>query len=168
MRQSTYNTPGCSASSAALVGKCAIVTGSTSGIGLGIAQAFAKAGRKDIASSCGVEVVYSGADMSKSDDIVKMVEDARTTLGEVDVLVNNAGIQHVEAIETFPVAKWDAIIAIDLSSAFLGCLARLVYDRDRARAAVFDDRARDDVDDRRALRVTVPGNLATGLNDEPT
>jgi len=118
-----------------LSGKSAIVTGSTSGIGLGIAQAFAKAGanvmlngfgnaaeieaiRNELASAHGIKAVYSGADMSKADDIVKMVADARAAFGQVDILVNNAGIQHVEAIETFPVAKWDAIIAINLSSAF--------------------------------------------------
>ena len=61
---------------------------------------------------------YSAADMSKPDEIVRMIEDACVLLGSVDVLVNNAGIQHVEAIETFPPAKWDAIIAINLSSAF--------------------------------------------------
>ena len=118
-----------------LAGRAAIVTGSTSGIGLGIARAFASAGlnvmlngfgdtaaiertRQEIAAGFGVEVAYSAADMSKADDIAGMVEDARRGLGRVDVLVNNAGIQHVEAIETFPVAKWDAIIAINLSSAF--------------------------------------------------
>ena len=118
-----------------LAGKTAIVTGSTSGIGLGIARAFAEAGmhvmlngfgdkaeiektRMDLEESCHIKTAYSAADMSKPADIVGMVEDARRLLGKVDVLVNNAGIQHVEAIETFPIAKWDAIIAIDLSSAF--------------------------------------------------
>jgi 3-hydroxybutyrate dehydrogenase len=118
-----------------LAGRTAIVTGSTSGIGLGIAQAFAEAGmhvmlngfgdkteiqkiRADIEEAYGIKTAYSAADMSKPGDIVRMVDDARKAFGKVDVLVNNAGIQHVEAIETFPVAKWDAIIAIDLSSAF--------------------------------------------------
>jgi 3-hydroxybutyrate dehydrogenase len=118
-----------------LAGKTAIVTGSTSGIGLGIAHALAEAGmhvmlngfgdkaeiqkiRADMEETCGIRTAYSAADMSKPGDIVQMVDDARKLLGQVDVLVNNAGIQHVEAIETFPVAKWDAIIAIDLSSAF--------------------------------------------------
>ncbi|HZA02542.1 MAG TPA: 3-hydroxybutyrate dehydrogenase [Hyphomicrobiaceae bacterium] len=118
-----------------LAGKAAIVTGSTSGIGLGIARAFAEAGmnvmlngfgnaeeiettRREIERTFGVTAAYSAADMSKPDEIVRMVDDARRALGKVDVLVNNAGIQHVEAIETFPVAKWDAIIAINLSSAF--------------------------------------------------
>ena len=118
-----------------LAGKTAIVTGSTSGIGLGIARAFAEAGmhvmlngfgdkaeiektRMDLEESCNIKTAYSAADMLKPADIVAMVEDAHKLLGKVDVLVNNAGIQHVEAIETFPIAKWDAIIAIDLSSAF--------------------------------------------------
>jgi 3-hydroxybutyrate dehydrogenase len=118
-----------------LAGKAAIVTGSTSGIGLGIAEAFARAGmnvmlngfgsREDIDATrvrlgkdYAVDVVFSGADMSVPEEVAGMVEDARRHFGAVDVLVNNAGIQHVEAIETFPVAKWDAVIAIDLSSAF--------------------------------------------------
>ena len=118
-----------------LTGKTAIVTGSTSGIGLGIAQAFAMTGmhvmlngfgdkteiqkiRADMEEVYGVKTAYCAANMSKPEDIVRMVEDTRKLLGKVDVLVNNAGIQHVEAIETFPVAKWDAIIAIDLSSTF--------------------------------------------------
>jgi 3-hydroxybutyrate dehydrogenase len=118
-----------------LDGKTAIVTGSTSGIGLGIARAFAEAGmhvmlngfgdkaeiertRLELEETYRVRTAYSAADMSKPADIVAMVEETRGKLGKVDVLVNNAGIQHVEAIETFPVAKWDAIIAINLSSAF--------------------------------------------------
>jgi 3-hydroxybutyrate dehydrogenase len=122
-------------SAKSLAGKSAIVTGSTSGIGLGIAQAFAGAGmhvmlngfgdaaeientRAGLEKTFGVKVAYSAADMTKPADIAGMVADAGKALGKVDVLVNNAGIQHVEAIETFPVAKWDAIIAINLSSAF--------------------------------------------------
>jgi len=118
-----------------MAGKTAIVTGSTSGIGLGIARSFAGAGmhvmlngfgdkaeiertRLEIEETYRVKTAYSAADMSKPADIVAMVEETRARLGPVDVLVNNAGIQHVEAIETFPVAKWDAIIAINLSSAF--------------------------------------------------
>jgi 3-hydroxybutyrate dehydrogenase len=118
-----------------LLGKSAIVTGSTSGIGLGIARAFAACGmnvllngfgdRSEIDRSLGqlreefrVDADYSAADMSKPDDISRMVDQAQTRFGTVDVLVNNAGIQHVEAVETFPVAKWDAILSIDLSAAF--------------------------------------------------
>jgi 3-hydroxybutyrate dehydrogenase len=118
-----------------LAGRTAIVTGSTSGIGLGIARSFAQVGinvvlngfgnrdeieatRADIESLFGVKAIYSSADMSKADDIAGMIADAGKAIGNVDILVNNAGIQHVEAIETFPPAKWDAIIAINLTSAF--------------------------------------------------
>jgi len=118
-----------------LAGKTAIVTGSTSGIGLGIARAFAAAGmnvmmnglgngreiddtRRSLETEFGIAAAYSDADISRPDQIAAMVKEARAALGPVDVLVNNAGIQHVEAIETFPPEKWDAIIAIDLSSAF--------------------------------------------------
>jgi 3-hydroxybutyrate dehydrogenase len=118
-----------------LTGKSAVVTGSTSGIGLGIAKAFAQAGinvmlngfgnkneieatRSGLESEFRVKAVYSAADMSKPKDITAMIDEAVKTFGAVDILVNNAGIQHVEAIETFPPEKWDAIIAIDLSSAF--------------------------------------------------
>jgi 3-hydroxybutyrate dehydrogenase len=131
-----------------LAGKTAIVTGSTSGIGLGIAHAFAEARmhvmlngfgdkaeiqkvRADMEETYGIRTAYSAADMSKPGDIVQMVDDARRLLGQVDVLVNNAGIQHVEAIETFPFAKWDAIIAIDLSSAFHAIRAVVPEMKDR-------------------------------------
>jgi 3-hydroxybutyrate dehydrogenase len=131
-----------------LAGKCAIVTGSTSGIGLGIARAFAAARmnvmingfgeaveieaiRADLEDEFGVKVSYSAADMSKPDEIVAMIPSAGRELGRVDVLVNNAGIQHVEAIETFPVTKWDAIIAINLSSAFHTIRAALPAMKDR-------------------------------------
>jgi len=118
-----------------LQGKTALVTGSTSGIGLGIACNLAEAGanlmlngfgeaamiqdlRRDLAARYGVRVEYHGADMSKPAEIAAMIAHADATMGGVDVLVNNAGIQHVSAIEDFPVEKWDAIIAINLSSAF--------------------------------------------------
>ena len=118
-----------------LKGKNAVVTGSTSGIGLGIAEAFAKEGinlvlngfgnaaeiekiRAGLASKFGVKVLYDGADMSKPGDIEAMMKKALSELGGVDILVNNAGIQVVAPVEEFPVAKWDAIIAINLSSAF--------------------------------------------------
>ena len=118
-----------------LKGKSAVVTGSTSGIGLGIARAFASAGmnvmlngfgnaveiegtRAGIEKEFGVLIGFSGADMSKPADIVTMIGAARQAFGKVDVLVNNAGIQHVEPVETFPIEKWDAIIAINLSAAF--------------------------------------------------
>lgn len=114
-----------------LKGKTAIVTGSTSGIGLGIAKALAEQGanivlngfgdvetpRAEVAT-LGVQVGYHGADMSKPADIEAMIEYTNQTFGGVDILVNNAGIQHVARVENFPVDRWDAIIAINLSSAF--------------------------------------------------
>jgi 3-hydroxybutyrate dehydrogenase len=118
-----------------LNGKNAVVTGSTSGIGLGIARALAKDGanilingfgkageieqaRAAIEKEFGVKAIYSPADMAKPAEIAAMVKMAETALGSVDVLVNNAGIQHVAPIEQFPIEKWDAIVAINLSSAF--------------------------------------------------
>jgi len=118
-----------------LKGKTALVTGSTSGIGLGIATRLAAEGanvvlngfgdasqieslRKDLARKNGVEVAYDAADMTKPEAIRAMVEKAAAKFGAVDILVNNAGIQHVAPVDEFPVEKWDAIIAINLSSAF--------------------------------------------------
>lgn len=118
-----------------LKGKTAVVTGSTSGIGLGIAEGFAKEGvnlvlngfgdaaeietiRSGLASKFGIKVTYDGADMSKPEQIEAMMKKAAADFGGVDILVNNAGIQHVCPVEEFPTAKWDAIIAINLSSAF--------------------------------------------------
>ena len=114
-----------------LIGKTALVTGSTSGIGLGIAKSLARQGANIILngfgdiegpkaeiSALGVQASYHGADMSKVADIEAMMEFALATLGGVDILVNNAGIQHVASVEDFPVERWDAIIAINLSSAF--------------------------------------------------
>jgi 3-hydroxybutyrate dehydrogenase len=114
-----------------LSGKTAIVTGSNSGIGLGIARALAKAGAeiviesftdrpedhaiaREIETECGVRARYIPADMSKPGDCRRLIEEA----GACDILVNNAGIQHVAPIESFPAEKWDAILAINLSSAF--------------------------------------------------
>jgi 3-hydroxybutyrate dehydrogenase len=114
-----------------LKGKTALVTGSTSGIGLGIALSLARQGANIVlngfgevdaaraeVSALGVKVGYHGADMSKPDEIEAMMAYAAAEFGGVDVLVNNAGIQHVAKVEDFPPAKWDAIIAINLSSAF--------------------------------------------------
>ncbi len=117
-----------------LKGKTALITGSTSGIGLGIAKGFATEGiniilngfgnPKDIErlrleiESMGVSCIYSNADMTKPDEITVMVESAITTFGSLDILVNNAGIQHVSPVENFPPKQWDDIIAINMSSAF--------------------------------------------------
>ncbi len=115
--------------------KSAIITGSTSGIGLGMAQAFAAEGmdvmlngfggadeieaiRKKLSDEHGVTVAYNGADMSKPAEIAGLFKAAEAAFGAVDVIVNNAGIQFVAPIEDFPPEKWDAIIAINLSSAF--------------------------------------------------
>jgi 3-hydroxybutyrate dehydrogenase len=125
-----------------LKGKVAIVTGSTSGIGLGIAKALAQDGadillngfgdkaeiertRADLAKTYGVKAAYSPADMSKPAEIGGMVDTATRELGRVDILVNNAGIQHTALIEDFPVEKWDQIIAINLSATFHGIRAAL-------------------------------------------
>jgi len=114
-----------------LRGKTALVTGSTSGIGLGIARALAKQGANIVlngfgdiegpqaeVAALGVPVAYHGADMSQPAEIEDMMKFAAGRFGRVDILVNNAGIQHVARIENFPVERWDAIIAINLSSAF--------------------------------------------------
>jgi 3-hydroxybutyrate dehydrogenase len=114
-----------------LKGKTALVTGSTSGIGLGIATALARQGANIVLNgfgdtegpqaqirALGARVAYHGADMGKPAEIEAMMKFGADTFGRVDVLVNNAGIQHVAAVEEFPPEKWDAIIAINLSSAF--------------------------------------------------
>jgi 3-hydroxybutyrate dehydrogenase len=132
-----------------LKGKNAVITGSTSGIGLGIAEGFAAEGinlvlngfgdaaeieklRAGLASKFGVKVLYDGADMSKPDQIEAMMRKAASALGGVDILVNNAGIQHVAPVEEFPPAKWDAIIAINLSSAFYTTRMAVPYMKSRS------------------------------------
>jgi len=125
-----------------LKGKSALVTGSTSGIGLAIARAMAEQGanvtingfgdaaaiekeRSAIEKEFGVKAIYSAADMTKPDEIASMVQTSEKTFGSLDVLVNNAGIQHVAPIDEFPVEKWDAIIAINLSATFHAIRAAL-------------------------------------------
>lgn len=125
-----------------LKGKSVIVTGSTSGIGLGIAREFAAQGcnvmlngfgdsaqieklRAAIAAEHKVTVLYSSADMSKALEVSAMVDQVARRFGSVDILVNNAGIQHVAPIEEFPIEKWDQILAINLSSVFHGIRAAL-------------------------------------------
>ena len=125
-----------------LKGQTAVITGSTSGIGLALARAVASHGgdvvlnglgdaaeiertRAELESSSGARVLYHPADMTKGEEIADMVAFAERELGRLDILVNNAGIQHVEAVENFPTNKWEQIIAINLSSAFYATRAAI-------------------------------------------
>jgi 3-hydroxybutyrate dehydrogenase len=125
-----------------LKGKAALVTGSTSGIGLGIARALAREGadimlngfgdaaqiealRAGLAAECDVRVAYSGADISKPEQIAGMVAETGLKLGSLDILVNNAGIQFTANVEDFPTERWDAIIAINMSGVFHGMKAAI-------------------------------------------
>lgn len=118
-----------------LSGQVAIVTGSTSGIGQAMAEALAQGGasvilngfgdpaaieatRARIASTHGVQVRHHGADMTKADQVADLVDSARREFGRLDILVNNAGVQHVSPVEDFPLDKWDAIIAVNLTAVF--------------------------------------------------
>ncbi|MBU6397801.1 MAG: 3-hydroxybutyrate dehydrogenase [Rhodospirillales bacterium] len=125
-----------------LKNKVALVTGSTSGIGLGIARALAAEGasimlngfgdaaeietlRADLEKEFSVKVAYDGADLSKPDQVAAIVQKTQDALGSIDILVNNAGIQFTAPVEEFPEAKWDAIIAINLSAVFYGMKAAI-------------------------------------------
>ncbi len=125
-----------------LKGKVALITGSTSGIGLGIARALAKEGadimlngfgdageietlRANLATEFGVKVEYDEADLSKPEQVAAIVKRTQDDLGSLDILVNNAGIQFVATVEDFPEARWDAIIAINLSAVFHGMKAAI-------------------------------------------
>ncbi len=125
-----------------LKNKVAVVTGSTSGIGLGIARQLAAAGadlmingfgnaaeieslRQELAATYGVRVVYNGADLSVAQQATDLIESAVRELGSVDVLVNNAGIQYVSPVDAFPLERWDAVIAINLTAVFLTTRAAL-------------------------------------------
>ena len=118
-----------------LKGKTAVISGSTSGIGLGIARALAACGAKimlngfgdasaiealraGLAKEFGVEVQYDGADLGKAEGCEALIRNTEAKLGAVDILVNNAGIQHVDSVENFPVERWDAVISLNLSAAF--------------------------------------------------
>ena len=131
-----------------LKGKRAVVTGSTSGIGLGIARALASQGadvlfngfgeaaaiaavRSDVEKTFQVRTAFSGADMSRPAEIEAMIREATDRLGGVDILVNNAGIQHTASMEDFPAERWDAILAINLSSNFHAIKAALPQMRSR-------------------------------------
>ena len=131
-----------------LAGKTAIVTGSTSGIGLGIARAFAASGanillngfgdsatieklRADLATEFNVKVAFSSADMANAAEVRAMVLQGYEELGSVDILVNNAGIQHTAVVEEFPDDRWDAILAINLSSNFHAIKAALPHMKEK-------------------------------------
>lgn len=125
-----------------LKGQVAVITGSTSGIGLALARAVAAGGgdvvlnglgdpaeiertRADLEASSGVRVLYHPADMTRGEEIADMIAFAERELGRLDILVNNAGIQHVESVEHFPTDQWEKIIAINLSSAFYATRAAI-------------------------------------------
>lgn len=131
-----------------LTGKAAVVTGSTSGIGMSYAKALAAEGadllingfgdraeidafRKELEADHGVNTVYHGADLTKPDEIADMIETANRDLGRVDILVHNAGVQHTDRVEDFPPEKWDTLIGVHLSAAFH--TARLTLPQMKAR-----------------------------------
>ena len=138
-----------------LSGQVAVISGSTSGIGLALARAVASRGgevvlnglgdpseiertRAEMEASCGVRVRYHAANMLKGDEVADMVAYAKHQLGRVDILVNNAGIQHVEAVEKFPADKWEQIIAINLSSAFYATRAAIPIMKAQGRGRIIN------------------------------
>lgn len=138
-----------------LKGQVAVITGSTSGIGLALARAVAAAGgdvvlnglgdpaeiertRADLEASSGVRVLYHPADMTRGEEIGDMIAFAERELGRLDILVNNAGIQHVESVENFPTDQWEKIIAINLSSAFYATRAAIPIMKAQGRGRIIN------------------------------
>jgi 3-hydroxybutyrate dehydrogenase len=138
-----------------LKGQVAVITGSTSGIGLALARALAGGGgevvlnglgdpaeiertRADLEASSGVRVLYHPADMTRGDEIADMIAFAERELGRLDILVNNAGIQHVESVENFPTDQWEKIIAINLSSAFYATRAAIPIMKAQGRGRIIN------------------------------
>lgn len=136
-------------------GKVAVVTGSTSGIGLGIATALAQQGadlvlngfgdaqeieriRSSLEAEFGVRVVHDGADLSRGDALREMIAHAVMKMGRIDILVNNAGIQHTASIEEFPIEKWDAILALNLSAVFHATAAALPHMRQQGAGRIIN------------------------------
>lgn len=138
-----------------LKGQVAVITGSTSGIGLALARAVAAAGgdvvlnglgdpaeiertRADLEASSGVRILYHPADMTRGEEIANMIAFAERELGRLDILVNNAGIQHVESVENFPTDQWEKIIAINLSSAFYATRAAIPIMKAQGRGRIIN------------------------------
>ncbi|HYC98609.1 3-hydroxybutyrate dehydrogenase [Brevundimonas sp.] len=138
-----------------LKGQVAVISGSTSGIGLAFARAIASRGgevvlnglgdpseiertRAEMEASCGVRVRYHGADMRRGDEVADMVAYGKHQLGRVDILINNASIQHVEAVEKFPADKWEQIIAINLSSTFYATRAAIPIMKAQGRGRIIN------------------------------
>jgi 3-hydroxybutyrate dehydrogenase len=138
-----------------LKGQVAVISGSTSGIGLAMARAIASRGgdvvlnglgdpaeiertRGELEASCGVRVRYHAADMRRGDEVADMVAFGKHQLGRVDILINNAGVQHVEAVEKFPADKWEQIIAINLSSTFYATRAAIPIMKAQGRGRIIN------------------------------
>ena len=138
-----------------LTGQVAMISGSTSGIGLALARAVASRGgdvvlnglgdpaeiertRAEMEASCGVRVRYHAADMMRGDEVADMVAFAKHQLGRLDILVNNAGVQHVEAVEKFPSDQWERIIAINLSSTFYATRAAIPIMKAQGRGRIIN------------------------------